>query len=51
MWTLPRVPVVNVPRLVGPAGMPVGVSLVVRRYDDRRTTGYASLLGELRARP
>ncbi|WP_201308938.1 amidase [Puerhibacterium puerhi] len=46
MWTLLQVPVVNVPGLVGPAGMPVGVSLVARRYDDRRAIGFAGLLGE-----
>jgi Asp-tRNA(Asn)/Glu-tRNA(Gln) amidotransferase A subunit family amidase len=49
MWTLLQVPVVNVPGLTGPADMPVGVSLVSRRYEDRRAIGYAGLLGELLA--
>jgi len=46
-WTLMQVPVVNVPGLRGPEGMPVGVSLVGRRYEDRAVIHYAGLLGDL----
>ncbi len=35
MWTLLHVPVVNVPGFVGPAGMPIGLSLTGPRYSDR----------------
>lgn len=45
IWTLLHVPVVNVPGLVGPSGMPVGVSLVTRRYQDRLAIACAELLG------
>lgn len=45
MWTLLQVPVVNVPGLVGPSGMPIGVSLVTRRYEDRWAIACAGLLG------
>jgi Asp-tRNA(Asn)/Glu-tRNA(Gln) amidotransferase A subunit family amidase len=47
MWTLLQVPVVNVPGFHGPAGMPVGLSLVARRYEDRKVIAYAGLAGTL----
>jgi Asp-tRNA(Asn)/Glu-tRNA(Gln) amidotransferase A subunit family amidase len=47
MWTLLQVPVVNVPGLVGPAGLPVGLSLVGRRYEDRQALAVAELVGAL----
>ena len=50
MWTALQVPVVNVPGHTGPAGMPVGLSLVARRYDDRRAIAAASLVGPLWSR-
>ena len=50
MWTILQVPVVNVPGLVGPAGMPVGVSIVTRRYQDRWAIAAAGLLGDVLAR-
>ena len=43
MWTILQVPVVNVPGLVGPNGMPIGISLVGRRYEDRKVIPYAAL--------
>lgn len=46
MWTLLQVPVVNVPGLVGPSGMPVGVSVVARRYQDRLAIAGAGLLAD-----
>ncbi|MBU2957635.1 amidase [Paracoccus sp. 1_MG-2023] len=44
MWTLMQVPVVVVPFHKTPQGLPVGVSLVGRRYDDRKVIRAASLL-------
>lgn len=46
MWTLLQVPVVNVPGALGPTGLPVGVSLTARRYQDRQVIGLAGLLGQ-----
>jgi amidase len=45
MWTILQVPVVSVPGQVGPAGMPVGLSLVSRRYQDRKVIAFASMAG------
>ncbi len=36
IWTLCGVPAVTLPLLRGPAGLPLGVQLVGRRYDDAR---------------
>jgi len=47
LWTLLQVPVVNVPGLSGPAGLPVGLSLVARRYQDRTTIAFAELAGQV----
>ncbi|WP_193336066.1 amidase [Devosia beringensis] len=47
MWTLLQVPVVNVPGLVGPGGLPVGLSLVGRRYEDRKALAIAELVGAM----
>ncbi|MGV8831724.1 MAG: amidase [Devosia sp.] len=47
LWTLLQVPVVNVPGLVGAGGLPVGLSLVGRRYDDRKVIALAELAGAL----
>jgi len=46
MWTLLQVPVVSAPGLVGPAGMPIGVSFVSRRYEDRRAIAVAGLAAQ-----
>ncbi|GMK54488.1 hypothetical protein CspeluHIS016_0110740 [Cutaneotrichosporon spelunceum] len=35
IWSALRVPVVNLPGLTGPNGMPVGISLVAPRYHDQ----------------
>jgi amidase len=45
LWTVLQVPVVNVPGHLGPAGMPVGLSFVGRRYDDRKVIAAAGLAG------
>jgi len=47
MWTLLQVPVVNVPGLVGPSGLPVGISFTARRYEDRKVIAMAELMGRL----
>lgn len=47
MWTLLQVPVVNVPGFRGDFDMPVGLSLVGRRYDDRKVIAIAGLAGRL----
>jgi Asp-tRNA(Asn)/Glu-tRNA(Gln) amidotransferase A subunit family amidase len=47
IWTVLQVPVVNIPGHTGPAGMPVGLSFVGRRYDDRRVIAAAGLAGSL----
>ncbi|KAJ7074898.1 glutamyl-tRNA amidotransferase subunit A [Mycena belliarum] len=36
MWTALHVPVVNIPGFVGKHGMPIGLSLVAARHQDRR---------------
>jgi len=51
MWTLLQVPVVNVPGRRGPSGMPVGLSLVGRRYEDRKVIAFAGLAGAVFATP
>ncbi|KAK0709242.1 amidase signature domain-containing protein [Lasiosphaeria miniovina] len=35
VWKAAHMPVIHVPAFVGPNGMPVGLSLVARRYDDQ----------------
>ena len=42
-WTLLQIPIVNVPGFSGPHGMPVGLSVIGRRYDDRKAIAYAKL--------
>lgn len=51
MWTLLQVPVVNVPGALGPSGLPVGLSLTARRYEDRKVIGLSALLGQVLATP
>jgi Asp-tRNA(Asn)/Glu-tRNA(Gln) amidotransferase A subunit family amidase len=36
LWTLLHTPTVTLPTAVGPNGLPVGIQLVGRRYDDER---------------
>jgi Asp-tRNA(Asn)/Glu-tRNA(Gln) amidotransferase A subunit family amidase len=47
MWTLLQVPVVNVPGFSAGNGLPVGLSLTARRYQDRKVIAYARLAGAL----
>ncbi len=45
IWTLLHVPVVSVPGLVAPSGLPLGISVVARRYEDRLAIATAALAG------
>jgi len=40
-------PVIHIPTGVGPNGMPVGLSLVCRRYDDQLFLHVAAALGRV----
>ncbi|KAK0716788.1 amidase signature domain-containing protein [Lasiosphaeria miniovina] len=46
VWTAAHMPVIHVPAFVGPNGMPVGLSLVARRYDDQRLLSIAKVLSK-----
>lgn len=46
-WTLMHLPVVSVPGLSGPSGLPIGVSVVSRFCEDFRAIGFASRLATL----
>lgn len=43
-WTMLHVPCVNVPAGLGPAGMPIGLTLTSPRYTDRRLLSVAESL-------
>lgn len=45
MWTLLGVPVVSVPGLTGVTGLPLGISVIARRYADRSAIRVAELAG------
>jgi Asp-tRNA(Asn)/Glu-tRNA(Gln) amidotransferase A subunit family amidase len=47
MWSLLHTPCINVPGLVGPAGMPVGVTLTGPRYEDRKVLAAAAAIAPL----
>ncbi|MBP0617746.1 amidase family protein [Jiella mangrovi] len=52
IWALMQVPVVSVPGLCGPDGMPIGVSIICRRDEDRTALAIAHLVGQrLRPKP
>jgi amidase len=36
IWTILHVPTLSLPTHKGPRGLPVGIQLVGRRYDDKR---------------
>jgi Asp-tRNA(Asn)/Glu-tRNA(Gln) amidotransferase A subunit family amidase len=36
LWTLCGLPAINLPALTGPSGLPIGVQIVARRYNDYR---------------
>ncbi|MCA0042535.1 amidase family protein [Celeribacter litoreus] len=45
--TLLHVPVLSVPGLTGPHGLPLGMSIITPRYSDRRAIAIACLVGDL----
>jgi Asp-tRNA(Asn)/Glu-tRNA(Gln) amidotransferase A subunit family amidase len=45
IWTLCGLPAISVPALTGPSGLPVGIQLVARRFDDYRLLELVEELG------
>ncbi|KAF2685928.1 amidase signature enzyme [Lentithecium fluviatile CBS 122367] len=46
IWTSLHLPVVNIPAFKGEHGMPIGISLVLPRYRDKRLLRVAKVIGE-----
>ncbi|KAK3899282.1 amidase signature domain-containing protein [Staphylotrichum tortipilum] len=46
LWTGLHMPVINIPAFVGQHGMPVGISLVAGRYQDRQLLRVATVLSK-----
>jgi amidase len=46
IWTILHAPTVSLPSHRGPNGLPVGIQLVARRYDDQRLFACARWVGE-----
>lgn len=46
MWTLCGLPAINVPAMIGPSGLPVGLQIVGRRYNDYLLLDLLDFLGE-----
>lgn len=44
IWTMCGVPVVSVPLLTGPNGLPVGVSVIGRKYSDYRVLEFVTFM-------
>ena len=51
LWTLLHTPCVNVPGLVGPNGLPVGMTITGPRFSDRRLLAVAQAVGNVFAAP
>lgn len=51
MWTLLHVPCIAIPVHVGPAGCPVGIQIVGRRFGDARLLAIAEAIGPIIDRP
>jgi Asp-tRNA(Asn)/Glu-tRNA(Gln) amidotransferase A subunit family amidase len=47
MWTVLHTPVLNVPGFVGPHGMPIGLSLIAPRYQDRKLLHVGKAVAEV----
>ena len=47
LWTLLYTPCVNIPRGFGPNGVPVGIQLVCRRFEDEKLFALASSIESL----
>ena len=46
-WTIGHVPTLTLPVFKGPSGMPVGLQVLARRYDDRKLFAVAQRIHEL----
>ena len=44
IWSALHAPVINIPGMVGPTGLPVGLSLVGPRYSDARILAISKVL-------
>jgi Asp-tRNA(Asn)/Glu-tRNA(Gln) amidotransferase A subunit family amidase len=40
-WTIGYVPTITLPLFKGPAGMPIGMQVLAKRYEDRKLFGAA----------
>lgn len=47
MWTALHVPTINIPSAKGPAGLPIGVSLIGPRYSDAALLGVADAVAKV----
>jgi Asp-tRNA(Asn)/Glu-tRNA(Gln) amidotransferase A subunit family amidase len=46
LWTLCGLPAANVPAMMGPRGLPIGIQVVARRYNDYRLLGLLEHLAD-----
>jgi Asp-tRNA(Asn)/Glu-tRNA(Gln) amidotransferase A subunit family amidase len=46
MWTILHVPALNVPGFAGDNGLPIGLTVVGPRYNDRRVFHVGKAIGE-----
>ena len=44
IWTMCGVPIINIPLFVGPKGLPFGIQLIAKRYDDLSLINAVNLL-------
>ena len=44
VWTMTGVPVINIPALVSPDGLPFGISIVARKYHDTKLLEFLNVL-------
>lgn len=51
LWTLARLPVIGAPALTGPSGLPMGVQLIGRRYNDYRLLSLVEQLVQMELLP
>ena len=47
LWTLLYTPCLNIPRGLGPNGMPLGIQLICRRFEDEKLFAFASSIENL----
>jgi Asp-tRNA(Asn)/Glu-tRNA(Gln) amidotransferase A subunit family amidase len=51
MWTLAHLPVVSVPAFTGPNGLPFGMQIVARKYNDYLLFDFIDYLREMELIP